>query len=185
RRDQQRDRCDSSHACCHTSFPQVNGRTVTGVTGVTVTGRTGRGRLQPASPRMTPCLVGMESAADRLASRPPASRDRDRLAAAAKSPRGLYHGYCRGRARPTAPSAASCRVHRRLGGMEGTGRGQRTFSAGLLGLMLATAGLLAIVLLDSRPALAQPADSDLTLTGLGDQPDSDANFQTELQYELG
>jgi hypothetical protein len=70
--------------------------------------------------------------------------------------------------------------------MDCTGRGTRMFSAGLLGLMLATAGLLAIVLLDSRPALAEPADSGLTLTGPGDQPDTDAaNFEAELQYELG
>jgi len=40
-------------------------------------------------------------------------------------------------------------------GMELTGRGTRTFSAGLLGLLLATAVLLAIVLLDGQPALAQ------------------------------
>jgi hypothetical protein len=69
--------------------------------------------------------------------------------------------------------------------MQITGRGRRTFSAGLLGLMLATAGLLAIVLLASRPALAEPADSGLTLTELGEQPDLAAeNVEAELQYEL-
>src|SRR4029453_12397438 len=41
--------------------------------------------------------------------------------------------------------------------MQVTGRGQRTFSAGLLGLMFAAALLLAIVLLDSRPAIAEQA----------------------------
>jgi len=46
--------------------------------------------------------------------------------------------------------------------MEGTGRGRRTFSAGLLGLLLAAAGLLAIVLFDSHPALAeQPGEAGL------------------------
>jgi hypothetical protein len=39
--------------------------------------------------------------------------------------------------------------------MDCTGRGTRTCSAGLLGLMLATAVLLAIVLLDGQPASAQ------------------------------
>jgi hypothetical protein len=60
--------------------------------------------------------------------------------------------------------------------MECTGRGARTCSAGLLGLMLATAALLAILLLDGQPARAQaesgsetgsnqPLDSGVGLEG--------------------
>jgi hypothetical protein len=58
-------------------------------------------------------------------------------------------------------------------GMERTGRGTRTFSAGLLGLMLATAVLLMIVLLDSQPALAQ-AD-----------PGSETSYSEPLDSDLG
>src|SRR4030095_17164875 len=44
RRDQQRDRCDSDEATCHTSFAQLRGHSVTGVT---VTGPAGV-RRRPA-----------------------------------------------------------------------------------------------------------------------------------------
>src|SRR4029453_6368001 len=70
--------------------------------------------------------------------------------------------------------------------MEGTGHGRRMFSAGLLGVMLATAGLLAIVLLDSRPALAEPGEAGIqtdTESPLDGGGDTRSEVPSELQTQ--